>query len=162
VAFDRTIGRDTIRRGQLRRGEQRRYPAGAPLGRGSQPVLRIREIVIDALQPAALARFWAAALDGYALRAYDRAEIDRLAAVGRCPETDPCVALDGPGPTLFFQETAIPKPGRNRLHLDLVGGPRASEIQRLCALGATVREARETDSVLQDPEGNEFCVQDAR
>jgi hypothetical protein len=121
---------------------------------------RIREIVIDALRPAALARFWAAALDGYAVRPYDAAEIARLASRGRTPETDPQVALDGPGPTIFFQETAAPKPGRNRLHFDLVGGPRAAEVERLCALGATVREVRETYSVLLDPEGNEFCVQD--
>ncbi len=123
---------------------------------------RIREIVIDALEPAALARFWAAALDGYAVRAYDEAEIARLAAMGRTPETDASVAVDGPGPTLFFQETAAPKAGRNRLHFDLVGGSRASEIQRLCALGATIRDEHETYSTLQDPEGNEFCVQDPR
>jgi hypothetical protein len=123
---------------------------------------RIREIVIDALHPAALARFWAAALDGYSVRPYDDAEIARLAAIGRTPETDPAVALDGPGPTIFFQETATPKAGKNRLHFDLVGGPRVPEVERLCALGATVREERETYSVLQDPEGNEFCVQDPR
>ena len=86
---------------------------------------RIREIVIDAAVPAALARFWAAALDGYRVRAYDAAEIARLAAKGRTPATDPAVAVDGPGPILFFQETAEPKRGRNRLHLDLAAGPRA-------------------------------------
>lgn len=121
---------------------------------------RIREIVIDAMHPAALARFWAAVLDGYAVRAYDDAEIARLAAIGRSPETDPTVALDGPGPTLFFQETATPKAAKNRLHFDLVGQSRASETQRLCAVGATIREERESYSILQDPEGNEFCVQD--
>jgi hypothetical protein len=123
-------------------------------------VARIREIVIDSIHPAALARFWAAALDGYAVRAYDDAEIARLAARGRSPETDPAVAVDGPGPTLFLQETAEPKRGRNRLHLDLVGAPRASEVARLCALGATVRDEHATFTVLLDPEGNEFCVKD--
>ena len=121
---------------------------------------RVREIVIDAVRPAALARFWAAALDGYAVRSYDAPEVARLAAIGRTPETDPSVAVDGPGPTLFFQETSTPKSSKNRLHFDLVGGARAEEVQRLCALGATVREEREGFSVLQDPEGNEFCVQD--
>ncbi len=121
---------------------------------------RIREIVIDALAPAALARFWAAALDGYAVRPYDEAEIARLASVGRTPETDPSVALDGPGPTIFLQETSAPKAARNRLHFDLVAGPRADEVERLCALGATVRDEHDTYSVLQDPEGNEFCVRD--
>lgn len=123
---------------------------------------RIREIVIDALQPAALARFWAAALEGYAVRAYDPAEIERLAARGRTPETDPNVAVDGPGPTLFFQETKAAKTGRNRVHLDLSGADRAAEVRRLCALGATVREERAAYTVMLDPEGNEFCVQDRR
>jgi hypothetical protein len=125
-------------------------------------VARVREIVFDALHPAALARFWAAALDGYALRAYDAAELERLAARGRTPETDPNVAVDGPGPTLFFQETKAPKAGRNRVHLDLAGAVRAAEVSRLCALGATVREERATFTVMLDPEGNEFCVQDPR
>jgi hypothetical protein len=48
------------------------------------------------------------------------------ALLGRSPETDPTVAVDGPGPTLFLRETAAPKRHRNRLHLDLVGATRAS------------------------------------
>ena len=120
----------------------------------------IREIVIDALDPSELARFWEAALDGYAVRPYYDAEIARLAAMGRTPETDPSVALDGPGPTIFLQETEKPTAGRTRLHFDLVGGARAAEVYRLCALGATVRDEHDTYSVLQDPEGNEFCVCD--
>jgi hypothetical protein len=119
---------------------------------------RIRDIVIDALEPAVLARFWEAALDGYAVRPYDGAEIARLVAIGRTPETDPSVALDGPGPTIWLQETAEPKTSRNRVHLDLVGAPRAVEVERLRALGATVRDEHDTYSVLRDPEGNEFCV----
>ena len=130
------------------------------MGGGINALLQIREIVIDALNPPALACFWAAALQGYAVRPYDEAEVARLAAIGRAPDTDPQVALDGPGPTIFFQETTECKPHRNRLHLDLVGGSRASEVERLCALGATVRDEHESYSVLQDPEGNEFCVQD--
>ena len=103
-------------------------------------MVRIRDIVIDALDPPALAGFWAAALEGYAVRAYDEAEIARLASKGRTPETDPAVAVDGPGPTLFLQETSEPKPARNRVHLDVVGGPRRDEVRRLCELGATVRD----------------------
>ena len=121
---------------------------------------RIHEIVIDSLDPPALARFWAAVLDDYTLRPYDDAEIARLASIGRTPETDPAVALDGPGPVLFLQEVEEPKRSRNRLHLDLVGGPRTAEVERLCALGATVRDSHATHTVLQDPEGNEFCVVD--
>lgn len=122
---------------------------------------RIHEIVIDSVDPPALARFWAAALDGYAVRPYDQAEIDHLASIGRTPETDPAVAVDGPGPTIFLQEVSAPKSGRNRVHLDLVGGPRKAEIARLCELGAEVRDEHAEYTVLLDPEGNEFCVVDA-
>ena len=34
---------------------------------------RLKDIVVDADHPAALARFWAAALDGYAVAPYDDA-----------------------------------------------------------------------------------------
>jgi hypothetical protein len=123
-------------------------------------VAHIREIVIDCRRPAALARFWAAALDGYAVRDYDAAEIARLAALGRTPETDPAVMVDGPGPMLCFQE-AEAAPG-GRLHLDIVGGPRAAEVERLSALGGRVRDVHEGHTVMLDPEGNRFCVQDPR
>jgi hypothetical protein len=49
---------------------------------------------------------------------------------------------------------------RNRVHLDLVGGDRSEEDERLRGLGATVRAEHETFTVMQDPEGNEFCVRD--
>jgi hypothetical protein len=42
--------------------------------------------------------------------------------------------------------------------MDLACDDRASEVARLCALGASVREARENHTVMLDPEGNEFCV----
>jgi hypothetical protein len=121
---------------------------------------RLKEIVIDALDPPRLARFWAAALNGYAVRAYDAAEIARLAEQGLTPETDPTVAIDGPGPTLFFQRTAGRR-GEGRLHLDLVGGPRAAEVARLEALGAIVRDVHDRYTVMLDPEGNRFCVQES-
>ena len=50
---------------------------------------RIHEIVFDCDKPARLAQFWAGLLDGYAVRDYDEAEVDRLAALGLTPETDP-------------------------------------------------------------------------
>lgn len=121
----------------------------------------LAEIVFDSLHPAGLARFWAAALNGYAVRPYDDAEIERLAAIGRTPETDPTVAVDGPGPTLFFQECREPKAHRNRLHLDLATPDRSDEVARLTELGAHVRDEHDTFTVMLDPEGNEFCVRDA-
>lgn len=121
---------------------------------------RLTEIVVDSLRPAALARFWAAALEGYAVRPYDEAEVARLAGLGLTPETDPAVAIDGPGPTIFFQQVADVGTGRSRLHLDLKGGPREQEIAALVALGARVRDVRDDHTVLLDPEGNAFCVFD--
>lgn len=122
----------------------------------------LREIVFDCDHPAALARFWAAALDGYAVRPYDEAEIARLAALGFTPETDPTVMVDGPGPQLCFQKVLERRYDNNRVHLDIETNDRAAEVQRLLALGATV--AREADgyTVLRDPEGNQFCVVEGR
>ncbi len=64
---------------------------------------RFTDIVVDAVDPPRLARFWASALDDYAIRPYEAAEIERLEALGLTPDTDPTFALDGPGPTFFFQ-----------------------------------------------------------
>ena len=122
----------------------------------------LSDIVVDSLHPADLARFWAAALDGYEIRAYDQAEIERLAALGFTPETDPSVAVDGPGPTLFFQVTTQAKQSRNRVHLDVRSADRSREVARLEALGARIRDEHENHTVMLDPENNEFCVREPR
>ena len=118
-------------------------------------------VTVDAQHPAGLARFWAAALDGYVVRAYDEAEIQRLATLGLTPETDTCVMVDGPGPTLCFQKMPGRTAGRNRLHFDLVGGKRDQEVKRLCALGARIRDVHEQHTTLLDTEDNPFCELDA-
>jgi hypothetical protein len=120
------------------------------------------EIVIDAEHPASLARFWAAALDSYAVRPYDAEEIARLAARGLDPETDPSVAVDGDGPTLFFQQTERRTERRNRIHFDLGCDDRVVEIERLLGLGARIREHRDDYTVMLDPEGNQFCVKERK
>jgi hypothetical protein len=126
----------------------------------NRAMARIDSITVDAKHPAALARFWAAALEGYAVRAYDAAEIKRLASLGFTPDTDPTVMVDGPGPSLCFQKMPGQPRGRNRWHLDLRAGPRDAEVARLVALGASVREVRDGWTTLLDPEGNPFCVLD--
>jgi hypothetical protein len=122
----------------------------------------IREIVFDCAHPARLARFWASALDGYAVRPYDAAEIARLAALGLTPETDPSVLVDGPGPILCFQTVERRGTARGRVHLDVVAADRRREVARLRALGATLEREAEGYTVLCDPEGNRFCVADPR
>jgi len=121
---------------------------------------KLREIVIDADHPASLARFWAAAVDGYAVRPYDDAEIARLAALGLTPETDRYVLIDGPGPIICRQLRTGPRLERNRIHLDLQTPDRLAEVARLTALGATFWYEESNFTVLRDPEGNQFCVAD--
>lgn len=121
---------------------------------------RLKDIVVDADHPAALARFWAAALDGYAVAPYDDAEIARLAALGLTPETDTSVMVEGPGPRLCFHLMPGPRAQRNRLHLDLVAADREAEIGRLLTLGAARSREGDGYTVLRDPEGNPFCVVD--
>lgn len=121
------------------------------------------DIVFDCRHPASLARFWAAVLDGYDVAPYDEAELARLRANGvDDPEDDPTVLVEAPDrlPRFFFQRVSEDKVVKNRVHLDLRADDVGSEVARLVALGAVVKDRREDDSwfVLTDPEGNELCV----
>jgi hypothetical protein len=123
---------------------------------------RLRDIVIDCRHPASLARFWAEAMDGYAVAPYDAEELDRLRSQGVFdPEQDPTVLVEGPdgGPSLWFQRVPEPKIAKNRVHLDLVGPE--GELERLLSLGASVVLRHPEWTVLADPEGNEFCLMNA-
>jgi hypothetical protein len=123
----------------------------------------LRDIVLDCSHPASLARFWAAALDGYAIAPYDDAEIARLRSLGIDDvEDDPSVLLEGPGPRLFLQLVPETKQAKNRCHLDLTAPRIEDEVERLVGLGASVAERHESHVTLTDPQGNEFCVTQAR
>ncbi|MEX0682665.1 MAG: VOC family protein [Dehalococcoidia bacterium] len=128
---------------------------------------KLGDIVVDCAKPAPLARFWAAVLDGYEIEPYDDEEIARLKSLGIDDlENDPGVAMrhtTGGGPRFFFQQVPEPKTVKNRLHLDLRPDNRAAEVARLMALGASKLRDVQHDSggawtVMQDPQGNEFCV----
>ena len=129
--------------------------------------MRIDAIVFDCRDAAPLARFWSAAL-GWAVAPYDEAELDRLARKGVYdPEDDPSIMLEPPEdsdlPVIFFTEVSEERLGKNRVHLDLTADEdHEAEIERLEALGAKLRNWVEEDgeiwAVMQDPEGNEFCV----
>jgi hypothetical protein len=141
------------------------------------------QLTIDANDPALLARFWRQAL-GYrpvppaepqtTWYAHYRARLGEDAGFD-----DRLFDPAGLGPPIWFQKVPEAKAGKNRLHLDLypTGRDNALPTQRrieiveakvaeLVRLGASVqRRAREDDPddpvyyvVLNDPEGNEFCV----
>jgi hypothetical protein len=53
-----------------------------------------------------------------------------------------------------------PKTAKNRMHFDLrAAGSVADEVRRLRDLGASVVHESPDLVVMQDPEGNEFCVE---
>jgi hypothetical protein len=139
------------------------------------------QVVIDCADPAQLAVFWAAAL-GYSQQPPPTGFAswqDWLKAHG-VPESEwnsanAVIDPDGRGPRIFFQRVPESKTVKNRVHLDLNvgGGPgtpletrreRAdAEARRLETIGArqlrAFEERGEYCVVMQDPEGNEFCVQ---
>jgi hypothetical protein len=120
---------------------------------------RLVHVVVDAIDPAGLARFWAAAL-GWEIADETPDEVDVVPAGYAYP--DP-VALP-----LLFVPVAEPKSGKNRVHLDLAttsAAHQAEWVGALRGLGATPADIGQGDVpwvVLADPEGNEFCVLEPR
>ncbi|HIZ35342.1 MAG TPA: VOC family protein [Candidatus Ruania gallistercoris] len=125
----------------------------------------LRDLVVDCHHPAALARFWTAALDGYQVAAYDEEAMADLAAQGIAdPEEDPSVLVEpvaGTGLRLFFNLVPEDKASKNRLHIDVTAENPGAERERLIGLGARALR-RDPDGwvVMADPEGNEFCLMD--
>jgi predicted enzyme related to lactoylglutathione lyase len=120
---------------------------------------RLVHVVVDASDPAGLARFWAAAL-GWQTTDETAEEVDVEPAGYSYP--DP-VALP-----LVFVPVPEPKAVKNRVHLDLASssaGHQAELIARVRDLGATPADIGQGDvpwAVLADPEGNEFCILEPR
>lgn len=124
--------------------------------------VRSFQVTFDCAEPVHVARFWAETL-GYGAE-YDDEHGGWAAAL------DPT----GVGPRLYFQRVPEGKVVKNRVHLDvrvgtgLVGEERLAALEaecaRLVALGAArVRLLRadgvnESCLVMQDIEGNEFCL----
>lgn len=121
---------------------------------------RLTQIVVDSRRPVALARFWAAALDGFDVREYDPQEVARLASFGHTPETDPCVILDGPTVEICFQEAEVSSADKRPLHFDISSANRASDRTYLVSLGASIVQEFEHHTWMRDPEGNDFCLTD--
>lgn len=118
----------------------------------------LENIVIDALDPQRLGRFWEAGL-GLERLTDEPAGFEARLAVPGGPELDLCFQrVPEPHPVAPPGET-LPVP---RLHLDLAGGIRQREIvAHLLDLGARPLDIGQGDVewvVLGDPEGNAFCV----
>ena len=122
----------------------------------------LENLVIDAVEPQRLGRFWEAVIGGQRLT--DEPDIfeTRLAIEGG-PELDLC----------FQQVAGLPaEPRANppRLHPDLLAGARQTEeVERLLELGARHLDIGQHDVhdgvpwvVLADPEGNPCCVMEER
>lgn len=124
----------------------------------------LADIVFDCARPSSLARFWAAALEGYQVAPYDDDELSRLRSIGVTDvEDDPTVLVEptvGRGPRLWFQLVPEPKQVKNRVHLDLRADNVDDELDRLLSLGAHAFDDQPSEDlvILQDPEGNEFCL----
>jgi Glyoxalase-like domain len=138
------------------------------------------QVVIDCADPGQLAEFWAAVL-GYKVQdpppGFESWQAF-LSAQG-VPESEwnsasAVVDPSGKGPRFYFQRVPEPKTVKNRVHVDVdvadgAATPREerrarahAESARLKTLGA--RELWINDNwrgfsiVMQDPEGNEFCL----
>jgi hypothetical protein len=122
--------------------------------------LRPAQVNIKALDASAVGRFWAEAL-GWSAHPFDVTTY--IGPAGDFVWPDPvAVGID-------VVPVPEPKaPAKNRLHLDLATTSAAHEaelIARLEALGATPADVGQGEvpwTVLADPEGNEFCVLEAR
>jgi predicted enzyme related to lactoylglutathione lyase len=111
-------------------------------------ILSVEMITVDSLDPDRLAAWWARVLRG---------EVTVV-----IPGEFVLVEHAG-GPRLGFQRVHDPTPGKNRVHIDFAARDLETEVERLVSLGAveTAHHRYGADFrwiVLQDPDGNAFCV----
>jgi predicted enzyme related to lactoylglutathione lyase len=109
-------------------------------------------LVVEATDPARLARWWAEVLDYRVLY-----EASDEVVISRDEKTYP---------GLIFVPVPEAKNTKNRLHIDLNPDDQEAEVERLVNMGARRVDVGQGDEVswvvLADPEGNEFCVLRAR
>ena len=117
------------------------------MGMGMAVRSYIKSVTFDAHDALVLAKFWAAVLGS---------DVDE-------DSTSEKAFVEAPswgGPNMWFNRVPEPKTAKNRVHFDLrAPGPMRDEVRRLEALGAAVVRRGEDLTTMQDPEGNEFCVE---
>ncbi|MFJ7294113.1 VOC family protein [Streptomyces collinus] len=140
--------------------------------------IRQVQVTFDCAEPERLARFWCEVL-GYVVPPPPEGfatwgDFDRTLPPERQGAGSVCGDPSGVGPRLYFQRVPEGKAVKNRVHLDvrvgtgLVGEERLAALEaecaRLVALGATRVRVLLADAfdesciVMQDIEGNEFCL----
>ena len=152
--------------------------AGPRLYGGPMASVKQFQVTFDCAEPERVARFWCAVL-GYVVppppagfASWD--DFNRSLPPEDQGSAFACMDPSGAGPRLFFQRVPEGKVVKNRLHLDVRAAPGLvreqrlaaleAECARLVALGAVrVRllpadEDNESCLVMQDIEGNEFCL----
>ncbi len=112
--------------------------------------LHFEHITFDCANPISLSTFWAQALE----RNVDEGPSQFFASIGKA-------APDG-SIAMLFLAVAEAKSAKNRMHLDIQSDDRETEVERLVSLGAA-RIADKDEwgtrwTIMNDPEGNEFCV----
>jgi hypothetical protein len=142
------------------------------------PQIRHVQVTFDCAEPIKVARFWCEVL-GYVMVPAPEGfatweEYERSLPAGRGPAATACGDPSGAGPRLYFQPVPEGKVVKNRVHLDvrvgtgLVGEERVAALEaecaRLVALGGVrlqllaADEENESCLLMQDVEGNEFCL----
>ena len=107
----------------------------------------VKSVTFDAADARALATFWAAVLGS---------DVDEDSTADKAFVE----AAGWGGPNIWFIRVPEAKTAKNRVHFDLrAPGTMAAEVARLERLGATFVRQDETHTVMQDPQGNEFCVE---
>jgi Glyoxalase-like domain len=124
--------------------------------------VKLAAVTVDCEDALTVGRFWSAALG----RPLDPNASSGLASIGRTKHRDvQGRRLDG-DPNWLFARVPEGKSAKNRMHVDLAAADREAEVARLVELGA--RRVADVDewghqwTVMQDPEGNEFCVAQTR
>ena len=114
--------------------------------------LKIGWLTIDSHDPRKLGAFWKEALDLDVVYQDDDGDEFALSGTGRAHTRW----------SILFYRAPDEKKVKNRLHLDLLPDKdQEAEVARLEALGATRADIGQTDVgwvVMNDPEGNEFCI----
>jgi hypothetical protein len=141
------------------------------------------QVVFDCKDPASLSKFYAEALHyklqdppaGY--ESWEKWLMDKGIPEEEWNSASAIVDPEGKGPRIYFQQMDTPKLGKNRLHIDINASSSRivslaerkqkvnQEVDRLIALGAKKDHELEIPGmeeycvVMNDPDGNEFCVQ---